>query len=93
MDLHKSRTLDLQESDWDIVDGDISHLRTRLFINGVGHHLEAFQVIDIDGLQDLVDPSQRQSGLLQEVWAEQGRLATIRMFERDYCVVLTPFGA
>ncbi len=65
-----------------------------LTMNGVDHHFEAIAVSDVNGFQTAEAPSLDDNlGLYLEATASERPFDTVKLGDRQYVLVVTPFSA
>lgn len=68
-----------------------ARLLASITINGLPMHLEAFAVVEVDGIQMAADPAfQRDVEALQDM--QDCAFQTVEIAGRDYILVATPHG-
>jgi hypothetical protein len=80
-----------EQWEWDKFDGEREHLKTKFCINGVGHHVDAYKVITRSGTQEIVNDGDFLQDLHFVAGEPSGPYATVKIFDEDYLIVITPF--
>ncbi len=81
-----------EQWNWDkVADSERTHLKTTFCINGVGHHVDAYKVVTESGTQEIVDDGDFLQDLHFVAGEPGGPYATVKIFDEDYLIVITPF--